>query len=89
MKPGLTGAHLLITDTPRVSAPTMEQRIRGSDAAADWIVLISGYDSGVVQEAASSQLSAPALPGIGLQETIVMGCYGLAFTMTPLDLASA
>lgn len=28
-KPGLTGAHLLQTDTPRTSAPTTEQQIRG------------------------------------------------------------
>ena len=28
-KPGLTGAHLLLTDTPKTSAPTTEQQIRG------------------------------------------------------------
>jgi hypothetical protein len=31
---GLTGAHLLITDAPKTSAPTTEQQIRGSDGAA-------------------------------------------------------
>src|ERR1700746_2334953 len=30
-KPGLTGGHLLITDTPKTSGPTTEQQIRGSD----------------------------------------------------------
>src|SRR5262245_5756308 len=30
-KPGLTGAHLLITETPKTSSPTTEQQIRGSD----------------------------------------------------------
>jgi hypothetical protein len=89
LKPGLTGAHLLITDTPRMSAPTTEQQIRGSDAAADWIILLSGYDPDVVQEAASNRLSASALRRIGAQETIVTGEYRLAFTMTPLDLVSA
>jgi hypothetical protein len=44
-KPGLTGAHLLLTDTPKTSAPTTEQQIRGTDGAADWIVLLSGYDA--------------------------------------------
>ena len=39
-QPGLTGAHLLHTDTPRTSAPTTEQQIRGEDGAADWIVLL-------------------------------------------------
>lgn len=37
-KPGLTGAHLLVTEAPTVSGPTTEQRIRSNDAAADWIV---------------------------------------------------
>lgn len=87
-KPGLTGAHLLITDTPRASAPTTEQQIRGSDAAADWIILLSGYDPDVVQEVTSSQLSSVALCGIGARETTVMREYRLAFTMTPLDVAS-
>ena len=89
LKPGLTGAHLLITDAPRTSAPTTEQQIRGSDAIADWIILLSGYDSNVVQEVPSNELSAAALRRIGAQETIVTGEYKLAFTLTPLDLASA
>ena len=88
-KPGLTGAHLLITDTPKTSSPTTEQRIRGSDGAADWIILLSGYDPNVVREVASNQLSALALRSIGAQETSAMGCYSLAFTVTPLDLAPA
>src|SRR5580704_13897513 len=48
-KPGLTGAHLLLTDTPKKSSPTTEQQIRGADGAADWIVLLSGYDLDAVQ----------------------------------------
>ena len=43
-KPGLTAGHLLVTDAPKTSAPTTEQQIRGSDGAADWIVLLGGYD---------------------------------------------
>jgi len=89
LKPGLTGAHLLITDTPKMSRPTTEQQIRGSDAVADWIVLLSGYDADVVQEVASRELSASVLRGIGARETTAIGEYRLAFTMTPLDLASA
>jgi hypothetical protein len=86
LRPGLTGAHLLITDTPSVSAPTTEQRIRGSDAAADWIILLAGYDPEIVQDAASNELSVSALRRIGAEATIVMGCYRLAFTVTPSDL---
>jgi hypothetical protein len=88
-KPGLTGAHLLITDTPGAIAPTTEQRIRGSDAAADWIILLSGYDPEIVQDAASNRLSASKLRNGGAKATAVMRRYRLAFTMTPLDVATA
>jgi len=87
-KPGLTGAHLLITDTPKTSAPTTEQQIRGADGAADWIVLLSGYDPEVVQNAVSEYFPASALQPLGAREKSVMGRYKLAFTMTPLDVAA-
>ena len=41
--PGLTGAHLLQSQ-PMPGTPTTEQKIRGGDASADWILLIGGYD---------------------------------------------
>jgi len=88
-KPGMTGAHLLFTDTPKTSAPTTEQQIRGSDAAADWVILLSGYDPEVVQAAVSHRLSAEALHLAGAREKSTMGRYKLAFTMTPQDVAAA
>lgn len=87
-KPGLTGAHLLRTDTPRTAGPTTEQQIRGADAAADWIILISGYDPGVVTETVSTSLSPGALHAMGAQEAMTMGQYGLSLTMTPDDVAA-
>jgi hypothetical protein len=88
-KPGLTGGHLLITDTPKTSAPTTEQQIRGSDgAAADWIVLLSGYDPEVLQRVVFDRFSSPALHLMGAQEKSVMGRYKLAFTMTSTDVAA-
>ena len=88
-KPGLTGAHLLLTDTPKTSAPTTEQQIRGADAAADWIVLLSGYDPEAVQAAVANQLSAPALRRAGAGENSTMGRYKLAYTMTPQDVQAS
>ena len=85
---GLTGAHLLITDAPKTSAPTTEQQIRGSDGAADWIVLLSGYDPETLEAAVSNRLSAPALRLAGAQEESTIGRYRLAFTMTPQDTAA-
>jgi hypothetical protein len=88
-KPGLTGAHLLTTDTPKTSAATTEQQIRGSDAAADWIVLLSGYDPEILQEAVSKRFSAPSLHLAGARENSTIGRYTLAFTMTPQDVGAA
>ena len=85
-KPGLTGAHLLITDTPRTASPTTEQQIRGSDSAADWIVLLSGYESGVVESVVSAELSPAALCGMGAREGAVIGRYQLAVAMTSQDV---
>jgi hypothetical protein len=86
---GLTGAHLLITDAPKTSAPTTEQQIRGSDGAADWIVLLSGYDPETLEAAVSNRFSAPTLRLAGAQEKSTIGRYRLAFTMTPQDTAAS
>ena len=88
-KPGLTGAHLLITDTPETSTPTTEQKIRGSDGTADWVVLLSGYDADVVRETVSQRFSAPALQRVGAQDNSTVGNYTLSFGMTALDVARA
>ncbi len=83
-RPGLTGAHLLRTDTPSAGGPTTEQQIRGRDASADWIILISGYDSEVVEEVAMS-----VSPGaINAQEPLTMGCYRLSLAMTAQDVGA-
>jgi hypothetical protein len=87
-KPGLTGAHLLRTDTPRTSVPTTEQQIRGKDGAADWIVLLSGYDADVVETVIASPFSPQSLGALGAQSNPTIGRYRLAFSMTPQDVAS-
>jgi hypothetical protein len=88
-KPGLTGAHLLITDTPQTRSRTTEQQIRGADGVADWIVLLSGYDPDVVQDAVAARFSPSALQGMGAQGDPMAGRYTLAFTMTAQDVAAA
>ncbi|UPK38988.1 hypothetical protein IVB18_18175 [Bradyrhizobium sp. 186] len=87
-QPGLTGGHLLLTDTPRTSSPTTEQQIRGKDGAADWIILLSGYDAGVVERVVADKLSPPALHVAGARNNPTIGRYRLAFTMTPPDVAA-
>ncbi len=86
-KPGLTGAHLLITQTPPTSAPTREQEIRGADSTADWVVLLSGYDPEIVQAAVQLHFSAENLEGMCGGRNIIVGQYELSFCMTAGDVA--
>jgi hypothetical protein len=84
--PGVTGAHLLITQTPEIPA-TAEQQIRGGpDAAADWIALVSGYDADAVERAAAAELGAEALARAGAAPEQARGRYGLRYTLTAADV---
>ncbi|KJC48633.1 hypothetical protein UB31_16280 [Bradyrhizobium sp. LTSP849] len=84
-RPGVTGAHLLLTDTPRTKSPTTEQQIRGADGVADWIVLLSGYDPDAIERVTADQLSPSGLRAAGARDNPTPGRYRLAFTMTPQD----
>lgn len=86
-KPGMTGAHLLLTDAPKLAGQTAEQKIRGADQQADWIVLLSGYDDAAVAAAAADLSSPTQLTEMGAAGTATAGVYRLAFAMTPRDLA--
>jgi hypothetical protein len=67
---GLVAARLL-ENIARPDAPqTTEQRIRGGDAAADWILLVTGYDA-----AGLAGLARDLPEGIG-------GLYALAQALT-------
>ena len=84
--PGLTGAHLLLTDTPNTSSPTTEQQIRGTDGAADWIMLLSGYDPDMIGALIANPLSPSALGAMGAKDDPMIGRYRLGFAMTPRDV---
>ena len=85
-RPGVTGAHLLHTQTPDIGV-TQEQKIRGgADKAADWIVLVSGCDAGVLSQLAAGELSADALSEVGLVSAPIYSFFNLAYTMTPADV---
>lgn len=68
---GVTRAHLLQSQ-PMPGTPTTEQRIRGGDATADWVLLVGGYDADVVRRAAEEQ----ALPGA------TRGLYRLSYSLS-------
>ena len=80
-RPGITGAHLLRTDTPAVAATT-EQKIRGlADRTADWIFIAHGYDAQALRELAGGELSAAALQRAGAAEGAIVGAYALRLSM--------
>jgi hypothetical protein len=83
--PGITGAHLLLTETPDAPA-TAEQKIRGGDAAADWIILVSGYDPEALEKVAAAELGATSLQQAGTLSSTAPSLYRLSYTLTPYDL---
>ena len=54
---GITGAHLLQAQ-PMPGTQTTEQKIRGGDATADWVLLVGGYDAQAVERAAQQPADA-------------------------------
>jgi hypothetical protein len=84
-RPGLTGAHLLNTDTPAGIAPTKEQTIRGADSAADWITLLTGYDSTALENACSVIARAISPVTAGGEWERLIGRYQLSFAMTSCE----
>lgn len=80
-RPGLAGAHLLLTDTPAIAA-TAEQRIRGlADRAADWIFVAIGYEPQALQVLTQSELSPAALHTAGAAAGATSAAYGLRLSM--------
>jgi hypothetical protein len=70
---GLVAAQLLRRIVPPAPpAQTVEQKMRGNDASADWIVLVHGY-------------SADALAAVDLRDAAVRS-YGLACLLTAADV---
>jgi hypothetical protein len=72
---GLTGAYLLQSDPMPAKPQTEEQKIRGMDAQADWVVLLGGYDVDAV-EAAQRRLRKDLAPGA------IDGVYSLSHSLS-------
>lgn len=76
--PGLAGAHLLLTDAPRL-APTVEQQIRGNaDRQAEAVFMVCGY--------ARAALEAVELPALSGSERDL---YGLSLCMVGAETSHA
>lgn len=87
-RPGITGAHLLLTDTPQ-AALTTEQRIRGGDAVADWIVLVSGFGRDALGSVVAGELGHDRITAAGGHGTTPSGPFRLVHAVTPQDFQPA
>ena len=84
-QPGLAGAHLLRHETPAI-AQTTEQKIRGGDQAADWVLVVCGYDAAALDALAQTALSEAALLQLGARPGSVCGRFALSLSATPADM---
>jgi hypothetical protein len=86
-RPGLTGAHLLQHETPAI-ATTTEQKIRGGDRTADWVLIVCGYDAAALRALAKAPgaLSPSALRNAGAPESEFTRLYVLSLSALPGDL---
>jgi hypothetical protein len=87
LRAGLTGGHLLRTETPAI-ARTTEQNIRGSDGVADWIVLVSAYDTQALHELLTRELNQAALVAAGARPAQIAGLYDLSYSIGVDDFRS-
>lgn len=84
-QPGLAGAHLLRHQTPAI-AQTTEQKIRGGDQAADWVLVVCAYDAAALDALAQTALSEAALLQLGARPGPVCGRFALSLSATPADM---
>lgn len=85
-RPGIVGLHVLRHDAPNM-ATTTEQKIRGhADRAADWIIVLSGYDHNALQQISEDELSDARLRASGAVPETPCQLFALAYTATPQDM---
>lgn len=85
-QPGTVGLHVLRHEAPALAATT-EQKIRGlADGAADWVIMVSGYDPAALQRWAETELADPALAALGFGPAPLRQAFTLAYTASTADL---
>jgi len=80
---GLSGAHLLESQPTAGTPQTAEQKIRGRDAMADWVLLVCGYDAEAVETVAENELAPDALVTHGALPGPAVALYRAAYSLTP------
>lgn len=88
-RPGIVGLHVLRHETPQMAATT-EQKIRGhADRAADWIIIVSGYDLDALKQLGDEALTEAGLRSAGAVPETPCQLFTLAYTAIPADTADA
>jgi hypothetical protein len=83
---GCVAAHFLQNIPAAGGAQTTEQKIRGSDTVADWIVLVSGYSADALDTLAAAEFNEANMTARGALPGSAVRCYGLACLMTAADV---
>jgi len=86
--PAQTGlASTMLLRSGLQAAPTVEQRIRGQDAAVDWALLVTGFARSSIEALATGALMPSALARRGASD-IASATYQLVHCLSERDLAS-
>lgn len=85
MVPGMAGMHLLRHQTPDIDM-TVEQKIRGFDRVADWILVCCAYDLAALDALSVSQLSEASLVALGAAAGTWRATYSLSQSATARDI---
>lgn len=84
---GLVAASVLETELPARREQTAEERMRGGDMVADWVLLVSGHDHVVLDGVLRLALTQAELQAHGAAPGLVAETYRLTHVLTPQDLA--
>ncbi|HVZ44773.1 MAG TPA: hypothetical protein VHA82_13265 [Ramlibacter sp.] len=87
MRAGLGGAHLLRHRAASIPLTT-EQKIRGGDRHADWVLLVTGYDRSALDTLAEREFSEPAMRALGAAPGAESGRFELSYSATSADIAT-
>jgi hypothetical protein len=82
---GLTGMHLLQHQTPAI-ALTAEQKLRGGDRVADWVLVATGCDPSRLAALAEGEWSDASLVALGALPGRWAHTYALSHSATPADI---
>lgn len=83
-RPGIAGMHVLKHESPQI-AQTTEQKIRGGDQVADWVLVVYGYELAVLEALAQDALSEAVLRQMGAVSAEFSALYGLSYSAVPTD----